>query len=907
MQFSNWCSNGRLTPFHYTINGRPGPRDCISKELKLGEALAPPRLTRQLFYDPEPHMPQPQTLPIDEDIACIAAAVASSRHTVIEAPPGSGKTTRVVPALAGAAVRAVSGVEPIGDQKVLLIQPRRIAARSAAERISTEHASKVGQWAGYHVRFDRKISSQTKIVAMTPGILLRRLQSDPVLEDVSIVVLDEFHERSLEYDLLLGMLKRIADQLRPDLKLVVMSATLDTQSVLEYLPDAQRIVTEGRAYPVEIQHGRFEASRNRTGTFEHIVASVTDGVSRMASRYEGDVLAFLPGVGEINEVSRRLDSAAAKHDWHLIQLHGSLSPEKQRNALDKSPRRKVILATNIAETSLTIDGVRIVIDSGYARVQRTDSRTGLNRLQLEPISQASAGQRAGRAGRTASGICFRIWDEIAGRSRPKYLAPEVQRVDLTSAALQLLCWGESDLNAFPWVTAPPAESLSTALTTLEHLGALTAGRPNHLANRLVSLPLDPRLGKLMIVGAELRIKQDAALAAALLSERDVVLRDQWRPHGECDITARLTLLKNSRSSPFLHTAAASQVHRAAKQLVREYGDEHEPTIAVPDIDTNSLSPDARLRVALLAAFPDRVARRRQHGSRRGTMVGGKGVQLARQSGTKKSEYFLCLDLDAKGAEAQVRIASPIDQNWLQGVNRRTVVERFFNPTLAAVVSRRREYWCDLMLSEQPVETEADEDTARTLAQHASHKFFQLLPKKNKDLIQWCQRVEWLRHELAQGDAKNVQISLPSFEGIQCAEMLENWCYGLRTFDQLKQLPWESLLPSQLSNEAKKKLDALAPPKIQLPRGRWVNLVYQPKKTPVLAAKIQELFGWHETPRIAGGRTPLLLHLLAPNGRPQQVTDDLASFWKNTYPVVRRDLRGRYPKHAWPEDPLANVK
>lgn len=852
-------------------------------------------------------MHQPPVLPIDEDIARIVEAVATSRHTVIEAPPGSGKTTRVVPALAGSAVRSLSKLESVADEKVLLIQPRRIAARTAAERIAAEHGSATGQWAGYHVRFDRKISAATKIVAMTPGILLRRLQSDPILEDVSVVVLDEFHERSLEYDLLLGMLWRIADQLRPDLKLVVMSATLDTQSVLEYLPDAKRIVTEGRAYAVEIKHGRFDASRNRTGTFEHIVAATADGITRMASKFDGDVLAFLPGVGEINEVSRRLDMVAVKHDWHVIQLHGSLSPEKQSEALSKSSRRKVILATNIAETSLTIDGVRIVVDSGYARVQRTDARTGLNRLQLEPISQASAGQRAGRAGRTAAGVCYRIWDEITGRSRPEYLSPEILRVDLTSATLQLLCWGESDLNAFPWVTSPTAESLNNALATLEHLGALTDQRPNDLAKQLVSLPLDPRLGKLMIVGGELKIKQDAALAAALLSERDVVLRDQWRPTGECDITARLALLKNVRSSPTVHTAGAAQVQRAAKQLLREYDERGGSTLAAPEIDTGSLTPEQRLRFALLAAFPDRVAKRRQHGSPRGTMVGGKGVQLAKQSGTKKSEYFLCLDLDAKGAEAQIRIASPVDGAWLQGENRRAVVERFFNPTLAAVVSRRREYWCDLMLSEQPVETEADEDTARTLAQHAAQKFFQLLPKKNKDLMQWCARVEWLRHELVKGDTKNEEVELPSFEGAQCAAMLENWCYGLRTFDQLKQLPWDSLLPSQLSSEAKKKLDTMAPPKIQLPRGRWVNLVYEPNKAPVLAAKIQELFGWHETPRLAGGRTPLLLHLLAPNGRPQQVTDDLASFWKNTYPVVRRDLRGRYPKHAWPENPLTDSK
>ncbi|GAB5407124.1 MAG: ATP-dependent helicase HrpB [Aureliella sp.] len=845
-------------------------------------------------------------LPVDNVLDAARTALAKTNCLVVEAPPGSGKTTRVVPALAGRPVRGAGGDATLwsADKKVLLIQPRRIAARTAAARIAEENGSSVGEWAGYHVRLDRKIGPQCQVVAMTPGILLRRLQSDPVLEDVSAVVLDEFHERSLDYDLLLGMLRRVSEQLRDDLKLIVMSATLDTQAVMEYFPAAERIVAGGRAYPVDVHHSRFDTSLKRKGLFERIVSSVSDAVIRMAGRYEGDVLAFLPGVGEINAVAGRIGSEARKHDWDVLPLHGSLSPADQQRAVEASSKRKIVLATNIAETSLTIDGVRIVVDSGYARVERFDSATGLNRLELEPISRASADQRAGRAGRTASGVCFRTWDEITGRSRPEHLEPEVHRVDLSAAVLQLLCWGESDLTAFPWVTPPRDIAIESSLSTLSQLGAVRDSELTPVARQLVSMPLQPRLAKLITVGTQLGVGQDAAIAAAVLSERDIVNRDRWRPSGECDIASRIALLKSRGSNDQVDVAAARHVSRIADQLMREVsvaevaGDAAEAYWETQQ--ARELPTDARLRIALLAAFPDRLAKRRQHGSARGAMVGGKGVQLARQSGVKKSEFFLCLDLDAKGAEAQVRIASAVDPSWLTGANRRSLIERFFNPTMSAVVSRERDYWCDLMLNEHPVETEADEQTARLLASSAAEKFMQLLPRKNKGLHQWIARVEWLRDQLPPETAE----TLPCFHGEHCARMLENWCFGLRTFEQLKKLPWESLLPSTLSTDACKLLDASAPSKIQLPSGRWVDLAYEKHKPPVLAAKIQELFGWTESPKLAGGKVPLLLHLLAPNGRPQQITDDLASFWKNTYPVVRKDLRGRYPKHKWPEDPLA---
>ncbi|MCA9129045.1 MAG: ATP-dependent helicase HrpB [Planctomycetales bacterium] len=845
-------------------------------------------------------------LAIDKHLAEIKRSLADANCLLLEAPPGTGKTTRVAPALLAMNHPTAAG-QWQATGKVLLVQPRRIAARAAAARIANENQCELGAEVGFQVRFERRVSGSTRLFCMTPGILLRRLQADPILEDVSAILLDEFHERSLEYDLLLGMLHGVQSQLRSDLKLIIMSATLDADDIEQYLPNALRVSVSDVNYPVAIHYSKFRDTHTRpsqqrkhASPSAKIVELTAEAIRQAMSRHEGDLLAFLPGAGEIHRVQDALAVDAGKNDWQVMPLYGEMRSEQQDQVLAPCFKRKVVLATNIAETSLTIAGVRIVVDSGWARVQRIDPSLGLNRLLLEPISQASATQRAGRAGREGPGVCYRLWDEITARSRAKHLDPEVLRVDLSGAALTLYCWGEGNLEEFNWVTRPLPNALESAVRTLDAIGAAHSSKPTALGRQLVGLPVHPRLGRLLLAGQENRVLRASAIAAAILSERDVIPREQARirptaPH-HCDLTRRVLLVDPSldwqsatnRGREILHMPAIRQVQNVTEQLLRLVGSSEQSDV---------MPIDEPLRRSLLVAFGDRLARRRTSGSERGLMVGGRGIKLAASSGVTQAELFLCLQLDASGTEATVQMASEVDDSWLSGLSLRTLDETFYNPTLAAIVTRRRTYWFDLLLSETPIETVTDEHTARVLASAAAEQFLRLLPPKNKLLHSWIKRVTWL--SMATPDAE-----LPSFRSQELVQHLENWCYGMRKLEEVKQLPWASLLPSLLDPYQRQLLEEQAPEYVSLPSGRKVLLDYEPGKPPVLAARIQEFFGWRAAPKLAGGRIPLLLHLLAPNGRCQQITDDLHSFWVNTYPSVRKELRGRYPKHSWPEDPLA---
>ncbi len=857
----------------------------------------------------------PRSLPIDQHLDRVVAELAQHNCLIIEAPPGTGKTTRAAPAILPLA-RGNAAQNEIGNHlfpsgKVLLIQPRRIAARAAASRIASEMQVNVGSLVGYQVRFDSRISRDTQLIAMTPGILLRRLQTNAVLEDVAAVVLDEFHERSLEVDLLLGMLRRIQTELRPELRLVLMSATLERESIAHYLQQPPIISVAAETFPVRHVYSRFQSTVSRgrapANPKTRIVRQAEEAIRQAASELEGDILVFLPGVGEIKSLEVLLDRDAASGNWKLLPLYGDMSPSDQDAVLVPSQRRKVILATNVAETSITIDGVRVVIDSGWARVQRIDPAVGLNMLVLEPISKASADQRAGRAGRTAPGVCFRLWDEITGRSRAEHLEPEVLRVDLTGAALELLCWGEADLAAFPWLSSPTATAIEQAIQTLTLLGAVDDSRVTPLGRLMNKLPVQPRVARLLIAGHELGVPAAAALAAACLSERGVFDRHTRSPsrdtpasrgvNVECDLTAQVIALqqfaqRGGRSTGehglgAIKVGAAHHVLRVAEQLGE---------IVTEELGARREKPlENELQQALLVAFPDRLARRRGPTDARGLMVGGRGVKLEDYSSVARSELFLCLDVDAGGSEARVRQASAIADVWLQSDLRTVHDERFFNPSSLSVVTRRRDYFLDLVLNETPVETPADEETARMLGRAAAERFDRLLPPKDKPLQSLLARMRWLLRELP-------SAQLPSLEVDALAESIAGWCYGMRKLEELKSLPWKSLFESSLTSVGRKQLDTQAPESLKLPAGRIAWLDYEVGKPPVLAARIQEFFGWRQTPRLADGRIPLLLHLLAPNGRIQQITDDLASFWANTYPVVRKELRGRYPKHAWPEDP-----
>lgn len=868
-------------------------------------------------------------LPIDGQLPHILALLQSHNCLIVEAPPGTGKTTRAAPALLPLAAADPKSKDPARTDptlthhsdfpqgKVLLIQPRRIAARAAATRIAAELRTPLGQLVGYQVRFDARVSAASRLIAMTPGILLRRLQSDSVLADVAAVVLDEFHERSLEVDLLLGMLRRLQQELRPELRLMLMSATLDSRLVQSYLDHPPVVSVTARTFPVQKHFSRFQptstrghssSSHSRSSPSRRIVEQCVSTTRQAANSHPGDILVFLPGVGEIHQVARELMFDADREGWQLLKLYGDLPSEDQDRVLAPTRQRKVILSTNVAETSLTIENVRIVVDSGWARVQRFDPAVGLNMLVLEPIPNASAEQRAGRAGRTDAGVCYRLWDEITGRSRPAFLEPEVLRVDLTGAVLQLLCWGEADVANFPWLTPPSPQALEQALQTLHLLDAVDEkGQVTRFGRRMNELPVQPRLASLLLAGQAAGVTHSAALAAACLSERDIFDRRATRPPDgaaivECDVTRQVIALQrfsqgraaDAGGEP-IKAGAAQHVLRVARQLQSLLGSTAADERADKRADEHD--PDQLLRQALLVAFPDRLALRRTAGQPRGLMVAGRGVKLDDASSVHKSELFLCLDVDAGGSEARVRKASAVEAQWLPAHLLTQRDERFFHPTAEAVVTRRRNFFLDLMLSETPIETPADQATAELLAKEAAERFERLLPPKDKALHSWLARVRWLANELP-------SAPLPSLATENLAKLISGWCFGLRKLDELKQLPWQALLQAELSPAGRKLLATQAPEDIKLPTGRVVLLQYETGKPPVLAARIQEFFGWSQTPRLAEGRAPLLLHLLAPNGRVQQITDDLASFWSTTYPVVRKELRGRYPKHAWPENPLA---
>ncbi len=827
-------------------------------------------------------------LPINECLSDILSAVAAARPVVVKAPPGAGKTTGIPLALLQAGVAGVG--------QILLVQPRRLAARAAASRLANLLDVNLGAEVGYQVRFDDCTSRSTKLIAMTTGILLRRLQSDPLLEHVSCVLLDEFHERSLEIDLALGMLQRIRSTLRPELKLLVMSATLDPEPIVEFLGDAKAIHSEGRAFPVDVRYTK-APSRDY---IDRQIASVLPDALRSTS---GHLLVFLPGVGEIRRTRRSIESLRGVNDCVLCELYGDMSPQSQDAILAPSPNRKIILATNVAETSITIPGVTGVIDSGQARVMRFDAEVGLPMLQLESISQASADQRAGRAGRTAPGVCYRLWPANSHRARRELDTPEIERGDFSSALLTLAGWGERDVFGFPWLSPPPLDAVNQATQLLLRLDAIDDGLSLTITGReLLSLPLHPRLARFMVEANRLEIVEDAALAAALLTERDPFRSDQRNHQAtltvgratpgttnsaeECDVADRVQRVKAMRGDN-----AFKSVWRVAEQIARLSKSLTGNTIQ------SSETAGARLKRALLAAYPDRVARRRGIGSDRGLMVGGRGVKLDSRSLARDGELFLCIDVDSSATEALVRSASAIDPAWLDPRLIRDLDEPFYNPTLKSVVARRRRYFEDLMLAESPISCLPSPAVAELLAQQVRGNVTSAFPVKDELVVAFIERVRFLTTLMP-------ELNLPPIDDAAIDELLQMLCQTRTSISELRSAPWLDYLRGRYDYEQSQLIEKHAPARLTLPSGNTVDVRYADGKPPIIEARIQELFGWQSTPRLAGGRAAIQLHLLGPNYRPQQITEDLENFWRETYVQIRKELKRRYPKHHWPDDPLA---
>ncbi|MBM3965542.1 MAG: DEAD/DEAH box helicase [Planctomycetes bacterium] len=898
-----------------------------------------------------------QPLPIDPWIDEIVRQVRDNPITVVEAPPGSGKTTRVAPALMDAfrpACGVLNGSSSAGAGKVYLLQPRRLAARSVAERIANEReanrknlASSLGETLepgrddlsdrgeiGYAVRFDHRITKQTRLVVATEGILIRRLQSDPAIEDVSVVVLDEFHERSIDADLLLAMLRRVQQTLREDLRIVIMSATLDSTFLERALGNVPTIQVSSVCFPVSI---RYRPAPTNLGIAEHCAATIGDVVDVT----DGDLLAFLPGASEIHRCIDALRGKRLERDFDLIPLYGALSVEDQMLAIERGTRRRIVVATNVAETSITIPGVTVVVDSGLARVLRYSPEVGIDRLELENISAASAAQRAGRAGRTAPGICYRLWSDVSDRSRSAHLEPEIRRVDLAGTLLQLIAWGEGDSDDFPWLEPPRPEAIESGKRLLGLLGAIDHGRITSMGQAMSKLPLHPRLSRICLAAMAVGCLDDASIAVALLSERDPFDRRgghaggrSMRTHSvrrwDSDLVERVRILQemplrgnvppDMGESPFgmLTRGGARTIHQVAEQirtLCTPISEELMKRVGIDDGAVQRKDPavseagrlhDEVLMRVLLSGFPDRLAKRRASGKNQAIMVGGKGVVLAPQSGVHEPELFLCLDIEAGAGDALVRQASRIDAEWLndkvqggsdQGGNLQEREDIFFHPTQKQVVARRRTVWIDLVLQETPTSITDESQCQEVLWQAVRVNWEQVFPKDNDDLTQWIARVNCLREWMPEYD-------FPAINRERLLTVAKDLCRNRCSLSEVRGGAWTDWLGGELTPAQRSVLDKEAPSRIVVPSGSSIRIEYQEGKPPVLAVKIQEVFSWLQTPKIAGGRVPLLLHLLAPSMRAQQITDDLASFWKNGYPEVKKELKRRYPKHSWPDDPLS---
>ena len=824
------------------------------------------------------------SLPIDEVLPALRLALAERDETVLEAPPGAGKTTRVPLALLN---------EPwLAGQKILMLEPRRLAARAAAERLASELGEKVGETVGYRIRLDSKVGPNTRIEVVTEGILTRRLQHDPALEGVGLLIFDEFHERSLDADLALALSLSGRELFRDEqpLKILLMSATLEGERLASILDDAPILRSEGRMYPVAMRWGRPFVP----GEFiePRVVQTVLDAINDES----GSLLVFLPGQAEIRRVNQQLaDALGSRSDILLCPLHGELDLAAQRAAIEPAPKglRKVVLATNIAETSLTIDGVRVVIDAGLARVPRFDPGSGMTRLDTQRISRASATQRAGRAGRLEPGVCYRLWSEDQHAQLAAYGSAEILQADLAGLALQLARWGVTPEQLI-WLDVPPSASYAQARQLLERLGALRGEKLTPHGEAMAELPAHPRIAHLLIRGQDLGLADMACDVAALLGERDIL-----RGAG-ADVHSRLALLSGESRAA---RGGQGGVQRA-KQLARQYRSNlrGKPTQPVADPD------HPRWLGALLAlAYPDRVAQQRKPGGAEYRLANGRAALFSEVDGLMKQPWLVIADLGSRQGQREERIylAAEFDPALLDGVlsEQVNVVDQLdWDEREGVLRAERQRKVGELVLSREPL-TGLDE-AARTqaLVNLVRRKGLELLPW-TPELRQWQARVALLRELEIQAQG---QSEWPDVSDTALVAGLEDWLAPylgrVSRLSHFANLDLSSIVHNLLKWPLPQRLDELAPHHIKVPSGSSVRLDYS-EYPPILAVRLQELFGLADTPRIAGGRQVVKLHLLSPARRPVQVTQDLANFWRSTYAEVKKDLKGRYPKHYWPDDPL----
>lgn len=820
-------------------------------------------------------------LPIEHILPQLKQTLETNTTALLQAPPGAGKTTRVPLALLDAPWRQ--------GRRILMLEPRRLAARSAARYMAGQMGEQAGQTVGYRTRLDTRVSAATVIEVVTEGILTRLIQSDPLLEDYAAVLFDEFHERSLQADLGLALVRESQQVLREDLRVLVMSATLDTAPIARLLGDVPVLSSEGRAFPVEVLY-RPAASAQRQ---PRVVDQVTAVVLEALAQQPGSVLVFLPGAGEIRRVAQALAGQVAS-DVVIAPLFGNLQAAEQDRAIAPAAEgsRKVVLATAIAETSLTIEGVRVVVDSGQQRRAVFDPGSGMTRLVTGRVSKASAEQRKGRAGRTQSGVCYRLWSESEQYGLADFTPPEIREADLAPLVLELAQWGARSPDQLQWVEPPPAAHWQQAvelLQLLDMLGEDCAITGHGKAAR--ALGVHPRLAHMVLLGRSLGQGSLASELAALLEDRDLL-----GPGAGADMHQRVRVLRGERGHARVDPARIQAVRKQARRL--------EP--ATPSANHASAPASTATEVGrlLALAYPDRIARRRPGDAPRYQLSNGKGALLRDDDALARYDWLVAADLDGKAREAQIYLAAPVDLASLESdlaahIQQRDEAE--WDDRRGTVVARQVRRLGALLLAEKPLAKPPAELMQQGLLAAVRRKGLDSLPW-TAGARQWQARVGLL--------ARHFPEDWPDVSDTALMNSLEDWLapylMGLSRWAELQKLNVHGALNGLLDYAQQQRLNELAPTALTIPTGSLVTLDYTAENGPVLAAKLQALFGWTRTLTVAGGQVPVLIHLLSPAQRPLAVTADLASFWANVYPQVRKDTRGRYPKHPWPEDPLTAV-
>jgi ATP-dependent helicase HrpB len=827
-------------------------------------------------------------LPIDDILPELLESVRTHQNIILHAPPGAGKTTRVPLALIDA-IPAEAG-------RIIMLEPRRIAAVSAARWMASSLGEEVGQTVGYSIRFDSCISKATRIEVVTEGILTRRIQSDPGLAGVALIIFDEFHERSIHADLGLALCREV-QELRTDLKIIVMSATLDIQPLSRLLNNAPVISSEGRSFAVEM---KYLEDKGHARLSQRMAAAVI----RALNETEGDILAFLPGAGEIRACAAQLaESGVVRRNIVVCQLYGDLPIAEQQKAIQAGPNRKIVLATSIAETSLTIEGVRTVIDCGVSRRLQYDPGNGLNRLVTVRESRASAEQRAGRAGRTAPGVCYRLYTLHTLHAMAAHTPPEICVTDLSQLILELAAWGVTDPLRLGWLDAPPAAAQEAARRLLVELDLFDDfGRITNLGREVVSMPLHPRLGRLLLRSRELGCPALGCQVAALLSERDLFRSDAGSnqpPTSSSDIADRLEALKSWRSSGRndhrMDPSAVKNVERVVSQLRR--------LMTVSATEDDVAGNDDRISRLLLAAYPDRLARRRASGGGY-LLASGRGARISERCAVRAADYIVAPALDAGNqAEAIIHLAAEISERVIReerSSHIRCETQVSWDNREERVIARRLELLgCIQLAAETVVPTAAQAVPAVIGAVRASG--LSLLPM-NEAVRQLQGRLMLVRSAFP-------ERNWPDVSDAALLETLEEWLAPhlerVNSAKKAAQLDITEILRQSLDYRQQRELDELAPTHLSVPSGSKIRIDYA-AEIPVLAVKLQELFGLAAGPMVCGGRIPVLLHLLSPAGRPIQVTRDLRGFWNGSYQQVKKELKGRYPKHPWPDDPWSAV-